>query len=583
MALRAIDDAHAVFHGHELRTARLDIDLGSAKAGEDESDAAGDQVRAIELCGNVRREFACLESGSRKFRIGRRGEKIASETKEYPDPALVHRLYRIDGIKAALARRSEAKLATEIVQESLPHVVADTHCAVSLNVAMSAHRARSGAGTPDIALQKEKVHDLLDRRNRIAMLGESHGPATNGAITSHGDVCRFPDLFTSQPAGFLNLLPLGSAQFLQERLVAHAVLFDERTVEDSSRIPLFGSKHFQHDALDRCDITVYTNGQPKIGDSCRFSHKGWQRFERIREVLRIGEPTQADFRQHVDADNLAASLLGSLEAAQHSGVICAGILANHKDGVRLLEVFEDDGSLADADNVAERATARFVAHVRTVRQVVRPKLPDEELVKERCFVARLARRVKSGFVGRGQSVEDPPEEVERRFPFDRLVVRRSLAEDHRTGQSALLAEPIVGFSLEFRDGIQGKELLCNTLFCPFMSDSLGSIFTEFREASVVVGIRPRAALANKAVLLIDLPQRLRRIRRAHFSERMLYSFENTHHAARLPAGWADLRRIAFDWRLGTAVCRRWAWSFRAHATFAASGLWCIVSSLWLAE
>ena len=201
-------------------------------------------------------------------------------------------------------------------RKSLPHVVADTHCAVSLNVAMPAHRARSGAGTPDTALQKEKVHHLLDRRNRIAMLGESHRPATNDAITSHGDVCSFPDLFTSQPAGFLNLLPHRFCAVPPGTARSPCSDFSMNARSKTrSRIPLFGSEHFQHDALDRCHITVYTNGQPKIGDFRRFPNKGWQRLERIREVLRIGEPTQPDFRQHVDADNLAASLLGSLEAA----------------------------------------------------------------------------------------------------------------------------------------------------------------------------------------------------------------------------------------------------------------------------
>ena len=53
----------------------------------------------------------------------------------------------------------------------------------------------------------------------------------------------------------------------------------------------------------------------------------------------------------VDAHNRGAGLLGVAEGREHPGVVGAGVLAKDKDGVSLLEVFEGDGALADADDV----------------------------------------------------------------------------------------------------------------------------------------------------------------------------------------------------------------------------------------
>ena len=39
VAFRAIDDAHAVFDGHEMWTRRLNVDFGAAQAGQDERGA----------------------------------------------------------------------------------------------------------------------------------------------------------------------------------------------------------------------------------------------------------------------------------------------------------------------------------------------------------------------------------------------------------------------------------------------------------------------------------------------------------------------------------------------------------------
>jgi hypothetical protein len=112
-------------------------------------------------------------------------------------------------------------------------------------------------------------------------------------------------------------------------------------------------------------------------------------------------------------------------------VVRAGVLADDEDGVGESEVFERDRALADADGLGQRAAARLVAHVRAVGQVVRAELPDEELIEERGLVARAARGVEGGLVGRRERVQLFGDQPKSLVPINRLVVVARVAQDHR--------------------------------------------------------------------------------------------------------------------------------------------------------
>ena len=75
-------------------------------------------------------------------------------------------------------------------------------------------------------------------------------------------------------------------------------------------------------------------------------------------------------------------------------MIRSRVLAEDENAVALLKVIQRHASLADADGFVERRAARFVAHVRAVRQVVCAELPGEELIEKRRFIARASTGVK---------------------------------------------------------------------------------------------------------------------------------------------------------------------------------------------
>ncbi len=75
------------------------------------------------------------------------------------------------------------------------------------------------------------------------------------------------------------------------------------------------------------------------------------------------ERLEAFFDQRIKRDDLRATFPGLLQLREHAGMVGTRILAHNQDQVRLIEILEDDGSLADPDGFAHGDPAGFVAHV----------------------------------------------------------------------------------------------------------------------------------------------------------------------------------------------------------------------------
>src|ERR1700736_3665627 len=97
-------------------------------------------------------------------------------------------------------------------------------------------------------------------------------------------------------------------------------------------------------------------------------------------MLRMLEMIQASFKQRIDADDFASAERSRLECREHARMIGAGILANDENRISQIEIVKGYRTLPAADGFAERGAARFVAHVRTIRQIVGAELPHEQLI-----------------------------------------------------------------------------------------------------------------------------------------------------------------------------------------------------------
>ena len=195
---------------------------------------------------------------------------------------------------------------------------------------------------------------------------------------------------------------------------------------------------------------------------------------------------------------------GLLQLRQHARVAGAGVLADDEDAVGVAEVLDLHRRLADADRLGQPEAARFVAHVRAVGEVVGPELADEEAVEKSRFVAGAPRGVKRRLVGRGERVELLGDQRERLVPRDRLVVVGPGAAHHRVRQAPLLVEPHVALRQQLGDRMLREELGRDARARRLGGHRLGAVLAELGRLSLVVGIRPGAARAVEAVLLVEV-------------------------------------------------------------------------------
>ncbi len=165
----------------------------------------------------------------------------------------------------------------------------------------------------------------------------------------------------------------------QECRVACGVVPDEVRVEDRARGSLFLQPEQEFDGLEECHVAVKLNGQEQIRELGRQTQDPFY-------LLGVVEGHQAGFRQGVDRYNSCAVVLGLLEGGEHTGGVRAGILSHDDDHICDVEVVQPDRAFAQAQGFAKGRSARFVAHIRAVRQVIGAVFADEELVEEGCFV-----------------------------------------------------------------------------------------------------------------------------------------------------------------------------------------------------
>src|SRR4029077_13397440 len=122
--------------------------------------------------------------------------------------------------------------------------------AVALHIAVPAHRTSSSTRSPQIAAQHQEVHDLLDIRDRVAVLREPHSPATDETFRAHRDLGSRANLGTLQPALLTDIGPGHLSEGRAEFLKAAGVLVDELMIKHQAGTTLLLFEHLLHHALE---------------------------------------------------------------------------------------------------------------------------------------------------------------------------------------------------------------------------------------------------------------------------------------------------------------------------------------------
>ena len=186
-AAGGVHHAHGVLDGHEL--------LAAAPGGPRSVRPSVGRIRArapVTACERLSLVDTCTVSagaahgGLGDVGVGGGGDEVAAHGEEDLGLAVAQGADGADDVVAVLARRGEAELLLQGVEEGGRGAFEDAHGAVALHVGVAAHRAHAGAGAADVAAQQKEVDDLADGRHGVLVLGEAHRPAHDGALRRPG-------------------------------------------------------------------------------------------------------------------------------------------------------------------------------------------------------------------------------------------------------------------------------------------------------------------------------------------------------------------------------------------------------------
>ncbi|MNH21242.1 hypothetical protein D3C79_810450 [compost metagenome] len=190
--------AERVFHGDCLRAFGLLVDVGTAKARQDQCLLAVNQMAAVELGADLHGQFTATQGLCSAFSIRRGLGKIATKADEHFGLAGEHGANRFHGIVTVMTWHLEAEAALQRIEQGNRRALVDAHGAVALHVTMAAHWAQARTGHTEVAAQQHQVGDFLDGRHRMAMLGDTHGPAHDDLFRLAVHACGVLDLGQGQ-------------------------------------------------------------------------------------------------------------------------------------------------------------------------------------------------------------------------------------------------------------------------------------------------------------------------------------------------------------------------------------------------
>jgi hypothetical protein len=361
---------------------------------------------------------------------------------------------------------------------------------------------RSGdprARTPEIAAQQKQVGNRLDVLGAVLVLGDAHAIADDDVFGRGIDLRHALDRLAREARGGLDPVPRGRLDIGLEAREPFGVPGDEIMVE---HVParVFQREDGLHHPLEHGQIAA--DPHLMIGRGQR----GGMGREHLGHVLGRLEPFEPALAHRVGHDDRRAALGGRRQRGEHARMVGARIVTDAEDRIGIVEVFERDSALADADRDRQARAGRLVAHVRAVGEIVGAKGAGEQLVKERRLVRGAARAIEFGHVGLGQGLHHRARAGKGLFPTDRheMVGLRIIAQ--RGGQSPGILKLVIAPRPQFGGRMAGKEIGIDALDRGLPRHGLGAVFAEL-ERGGMLGIGPGAAGAIEPVGLVHLEQR----------------------------------------------------------------------------
>ena len=543
---RSVNRAHGVLDADVLFDAALDILFGAPHGRQDQCNITANEMRTVEFGRDLDREARLAHRLDGDAGVRRGLHEVAAEPDEDLGFAVAEGANRIDGVEAVFARRIEAELLLECVQEMLGRLLPDAHRPIALNIGMTAHRAQARTTLADIALGEGNIDDFLDRRDRVVMLGQPHRPAIDRGLRLSDHLGGFGDLGAAQTRRRLDEAPVDLAQVLGPHVETGRMGVDEVMVES---IP---SDEERTNGLEEGEVAIDPDRQMQVGEIGAPA-------DNTARLLRIAEVDEAGLAQRIDRDDLGAAEFGGLEGRKHPWVIRARVLTGYNYQFGVINIAETDACLADTDRLGESDARRLVAHVGAIGQIVGAESPDEQLIEEGSLVGGAPGGVEDSLVGAREPVEVRRDERVRVVPGDGFVMTAAGPLDEWLGDAALLAKPVFVMTVEGGDAVVGQEPRRYPLVGGFLCSGFGAVFAELGCVTVLgVRIGPGATHAVETVGLIELEKGLGRTPQTHLGDAALEGYPHPGDAGSGLFG-SDDADLFFARFAGAGLHRRAKW------------------------
>lgn len=155
--------------------------------------------------------------------------------------------------------------------------------------------------------------------------------------------------------GRLEITPRNAGHLISIFVESAGVFADELRIQDPAGA-ILTLEQVLTDGLEKGLVTTQSNLRKHIGDSGAAQ----QHPARSLWILELDQPRLG---KRVDRNDSSAVGLRLLQRAEHSRMVRAGVLTGHDQQIRLMNVFDRDGTFADPDRFGERRTGGLVAHI----------------------------------------------------------------------------------------------------------------------------------------------------------------------------------------------------------------------------
>lgn len=487
--------AEGVLHRDLLVAGALDIELGTAEAGQDQRRLAHLQVAAVELGADLHVELGLLHSPVGEVGIGRRRSQVATQADEHLALALVQCLERLIDVVTAGPRQAHLQVTLKAVDKGGSRLLVDPHGAVALHVAVAPHRTEPRPRLANLATHQVQVDYLADGVDRVQMLGQPHGPAADDAAAGGKHTGRQHYIGASQAGLLLDLGPACGAHLRFVFIKVAGMAGDKVAIHHLGRL-------FQHvlgHATDGSHVAAQFGRQVLVADG------GRRRGQQFQRALRTGKTLEGHLFEVVEADNLAAVARRLAQGIHHARMVGARILAINEHRLGTVKIIQHHSALADADRLSQRHPTRLVAHVGAVGEVVGAKQATKQLIKVRSLVTGTARGVELYLIRAVEPPEGIGDQRKGLIPAYRFIVIGSGVIAQGLGQPPLILQPVVALGGQLVHRVGRKKRGPHRLAGGFPGHRLGAIFAELEGAVIVVA--PGAARTVEAVCLVD-PQQI---------------------------------------------------------------------------